>query len=498
MNVSAQLPYPLYTANEARALDRIATEEFGIAGSVLMSRAGTAAFETIKQCWPHTQRLVVVCGAGNNAGDGFVVARLAHLEGLSVTAALISDSARLKGDARTAYQQMVDAGLSESRFEPQTLEAADLVVDAMFGTGLDRDIIGEWAGVIAAINARAIPVLAIDIPSGLHADTGRVLGAGVHADTTISFIGLKRGMFTGQGRDQCGRIVFDDLQVPEGVYGAITPGAFREELDQLKGALGDRRPSSHKGSFGHVLVIGGERGFAGAPRLAGEAAARVGAGLVSIATRSMHVPVIGVARPELMCHGVEGPDDLEPLLARATVVAIGPGLGQSGWGQALLTAVIQSPRPLVVDADALNLLATFGHRRVDWILTPHPGEAARLLSKPTSEIEADRFAALHELVSRFGGVGVLKGAGTLVCAEDGVVGVCTDGNPGMATGGTGDVLTGVIAGLSAQGLPLSQAAHLAVCLHARAGDLAARRGERGLLAGDIVEHLRGLVNPNLS
>lgn len=498
MNISAKLPYPLYTANEARALDRIATEEFGIAGSVLMSRAGTAAFETVQQCWPQTQRLVIVCGVGNNAGDGFVVARLAHLEGLSVTVALIGDSARLRADARNAYQQMVDAGLSESRFEPRMLEAADLVVDAMFGTGLIRDIVGEWADAIAAINARDIPVLAIDIPSGLHADTGRVLGVGVRADATISFIGLKRGMFTGRGRDQCGRILFDDLQVPEAVYAALTPGAVREDLDQVKGALSPRQPSSHKGRFGHVLVIGGERGFAGAPRLAGEAAARVGAGLVSIATRTAHVPGIGVARPELMCHGVENPDDLQPLLERATVVAIGPGLGQSGWGRALLSAVAESPRPLVVDADALNLLAGLEHRRVDWILTPHPGEAARLLGKTTSEIQGDRFAALQELVSRFGGVGVLKGVGTLVRTEDGVVGVCTDGNPGMATGGTGDVLTGVIAGLAAQGLPLLQAARLGVCVHARAGDLAARRGQRGLLAGDLMEQLRGLVNPTQS
>lgn len=498
MNVSARLPYPLYTANETRALDRIAMEEFGIAGSVLMSRAGAAAFETIQQCWPDAQRLVIVCGVGNNAGDGFVVARLAHREGLSVSVALLDDSARLKGDARTAYQQMVDAGLSELRFEPQMLEAADLIVDAMFGTGLMRDIVGEWADAIAAINARDTPVLAIDIPSGLHADTGRVLGVGVRADATISFIGLKRGMFTGRGRDQCGRILFDDLQVPESLYGVIAPGAVREDLDGVKGALSPRQPSSHKGSFGHVLVIGGERGFAGAPRLAGEAAARVGAGLVSIATRTAHVPVIGVARPELMCHGVESPDDLEPLLERATVIAIGPGLGQLGWGRALLSAVVESPRPLVVDADALNLLADLEHRRQDWILTPHPGEAARLLGKSTGDIQGDRFAALYELVTRFGGVGVLKGVGTLVCAEDRVVGVCTDGNPGMATGGTGDVLTGVIAGLAAQGLPLLQAARLGACVHARAGDLAARRGQRGLLAGDLMEHLRGLVNPPLS
>jgi NAD(P)H-hydrate epimerase len=244
-----------------------------------------------------------------------------------------------------------------------------------------------------------------------------------------------------------------------------------------------------------VLVVGGNRGYSGAARLAAEAAARSGAGLVSVATHPAHAATLNLGRPELMCRGVERPAEFRPLLERAKVIALGPGLGQDGWAKAMFQAALESGLPLVVDADALNLLAAVPLRRDDWVLTPHPGEAARLLNSDTRTLQADRFAALQRLRDQYGGVAVLKGAGSLIGSGGSrPPAVCSDGNPGMASGGSGDLLTGLIAGLAAQGHELIEAAELGVALHAAAGDRAALRGEIGMLAGDIMEQLRGLLN----
>lgn len=267
-------------------------------------------------------------------------------------------------------------------------------------------------------------------------------------------------------------------------------------LTTLLKFLPKRLRNSQKGDFGHVLVIGGDHGMAGAPRMAGEAAARVGAGLISIATHPEHIDIISSERPELMAHGVKASKDLESLLKRATVIAIGPGLGQSTWSQQLFKKVLSTPQSKVVDADALNLLAKKSLHRDDWILTPHPGEAARLLKCSTAKIQKNRINAANDLQKKYGGVIVLKGAGTIVIGPDQKPAICKAGNPGMASGGMGDVLTGVIAGLLAQGLTLKQAAELGVCLHATAGDLAAKEGKRGLLALDLMPYLRNLVNPS--
>lgn len=266
------------------------------------------------------------------------------------------------------------------------------------------------------------------------------------------------------------------------------------QLTTLQQLLKPRARTASKTDFGHVLVIGGDRGMAGAVRMAGEATARVGAGLVSIATRPEHITVISSTRPELMAHGVKTAKELSPLLKRATVLVLGPGLGQSTWSQQLFKKVLSAPQPKVVDADALNLLAKKPVLRSDWILTPHPGEAARLLKSTPEKIQQDRITAALQLQKKYGGVIVLKGADTIVVGNDHKPKICNAGNPGMASGGMGDVLTGIIAGLIAQGLPLQLAAELSVCLHAAAGDLAAKEGERGLLALDLMPYLRKLVN----
>lgn len=494
----SELPAALYRAAQVRELDRIAIQTFGIPGLTLMERAGRATFAALRHRWPEARRLAVLCGTGNNGGDGFVVARLAHEAGLAVEVLQVGDAARLAGDALAAAEVLRAAGVEPHSFDPGRIPEADVVVDALFGTGLEREVTGVWRAAVEAINAsgaNGAGVVAVDIPSGLHADTGAVLGAAVRAQLTVTFIGLKQGLFTAMGPDHCGMVLFDDLQVPPDVYTSVSPAARRIRPEDLATRLAPRPRGAHKGGHGHVLIVGGEHGMAGAARMAGEAAARVGAGLVTVATRPEHAAVLTAARPELMCHGVEGPRDLLPLLRRATVVAIGPGLGRSRWAQGLFAAVLETGLPLVVDADALNLLAAEPVARGNWVLTPHPGEAARLLGTTSQAVQADRFSALAQLVRRYRAVAVLKGAGTLVQAEDGAVWLCDRGNPGMATGGMGDVLTGVIAGLAGQGLPLAEAAWAGVHLHATAGDAAARDGERGLLALDLMPHLRRAANP---
>jgi ADP-dependent NAD(P)H-hydrate dehydratase / NAD(P)H-hydrate epimerase len=490
-----RLPQSLYTAEGVRRLDRAAIEGCGIAGMTLMERAGAAAFAVLREHWPAARRLAVVCGAGNNAGDGYVVARLAHAAGLAVTVLECAERGRLKGDARTAAEAAMAAGTVPQGFDAALLPQHDLIVDALLGTGLAREVGGAIGLCIEAINGSGVPVLAIDLPSGLDADTGSVLGRAVIAEATITFIGVKQGLLTGAGPDHCGRLYHDDLGVPAAVYRAVDPSAERLDLSRWSAWLRPRRRSAHKGHFGHVLVIGGEIGYAGAARLAAEAALRVGAGLVSLATRARHAVLAGITRPEIMCHPIEEAAALGALCEKANVMAIGPGLGRTPWAIALLARALDSGLPLCVDADGLNLLAEEPMRREDWVLTPHPGEAGRLLGCDTEAVQADRFEAARGLQRRYGGVVVLKGTGTLVCDRAGRISVCDAGNPGMASGGMGDVLTGVIAGLIAQGLSPDEAAALGVCLHAVAGDRAALAGQRGTLAMDLMPHLRVLVNP---
>ncbi|MEK7262692.1 MAG: NAD(P)H-hydrate dehydratase [Pseudomonadota bacterium] len=493
MNVM-NLPEPLYRAAQVRELDRRAIEMHGIPGATLMQRAGEAVFNLLRTRWPRARNIAIVCGPGNNGGDGYVVARLAQAEGLTPTLLYIGDAP--KGDAAAMRLACEAAGLKPAAFDAQRLAQSDTVIDALLGTGLERDVTGLWRTAIEAINRSGLPVLAVDVPSGLHADTGRVMGAAVRAQATLSFIGLKPGLFTAEGPAHAGDIYFDDLGVPPAVFEGSAPFARRITPDNLRGLLAPRRRSAHKGSFGHVLVVGGDRGMPGAVRLAGEAALRTGVGLVTLATHTVHAPGVNADRPELIVVGVNGAADLAPLLARARVVAIGPGLQRNSWGGKLFTAALDAHRPLVVDADALHWLAQEPARYDSWVLTPHPGEASSLIGSTTEAVQADRFAAARAIADKFGGVCVLKGAGTVVCsAGDVTFDVCDAGNPGMATAGMGDVLTGVIAALLAQGLAPRDAARLGVWLHARAGDdAAAHGGEIGLLASDLFTPLRALVN----
>lgn len=494
MPESPRLPHALYRADQVRALDRTAIEVHGIPGLELMERAGAAAYALLRQRWSGHRTVTVLAGSGNNGGDGYVVARLAQADGFTVRVLQLAEPERLRGDAALAFAAYRDSG---GQFEPFRALAGrtGVIVDALLGTGLERPVEGPWAQAVDAINQARSPVLALDIPSGLHADTGAILGTAVRADATFSFVGLKQGLFTGAGPDCCGQIHFSALAVPAAIYASQILSARRIDWHQQASRLQPRRRAAHKGDFGHLLVIGGAPGMSGAARLAGEGALRAGAGLVSVATHPDHAALLNLTRPELMVAGVMAPGDLDPLIARANWIAIGPGLGQASWGRGLWAHVRALEGPLVVDADALNLLAEGPRRRDDWVLTPHPGEAARLLGCTVAELQLDRFAAARRLQERFGGVVVLKGAGTLVQGSSHrPPAVCSDGNPGMATGGSGDVLTGVIAALGAQGLEAEEAACAGVCLHAAAGDRAALGGEKGMLAGDLLASLRPVAN----
>lgn len=495
------LPEELYSSRDVRAIDRYAIDVLGIPGIELMNRAGKAALSGIRECWPEARTLSVIAGSGNNGGDGYVLARLALAEGLDVRVYPVSSPDKLKNEALTAFQEYKAAGGALLDFIPEDFEAAEILADGLLGTGIDRPVTGVYAEVIRAINryserritGRTRHVFALDIPSGLHADHGTALPDAVRADLTLTFVGLKKGMFTGEGLNYCGDILFSDLAIPIPARQQVQATARLLPFGPVP--LPARLRSAHKGQFGHVLIVGGDLGFGGAARMAGEAAARIGAGLISIATHPRHAELLTLNRPEIMCHGVTGRDQLNVLLQRAGVVALGPGLGLSDWAKELMETVLESNVPLVVDADALNLLAMSPKNRDNWILTPHPGEAGRLLGSNSRDIQSDRYGAITELQNLYGGVIVLKGSGTLIKDLGSIISVCMGGNPGMASGGMGDVLTGVIAGLVAQGLSLSEAAERGVMLHAGAGDAAAAEcGERGLLATDLLPYLRQLNN----
>ena len=512
------LPHHLYTAAQVQQLDRIAIESFDIPGFKLMQRAGAVAYATSSEQWPQVRELLIFAGGGNNGGDGYIIAGLAAAEGISVTVIQLADGESLRGDAKTALDWAQQHAIKFQDFSESPGDIAShgqtVLVDAMLGTGLDREVQGRYAAAIDWINQSGLPVLAVDIPSGLHATTGAMMGCAVQADVTVSFIGIKQGMLTHRGRDFIGKLHFSDLEIPTAVYrtaDAPPPSAERFDINVAAPNLLPRQRSSHKGSHGHVVVVGGDHGFGGAVLMAAEAAQRSGAGLVSLITRSGHRVAMLARRPEVMVAGTEDDDSrTAELLGRASVICIGPGLGRGQWSQALLQQVlaqnIANKTPLVVDADALTLLADWGEmnqlrKRDTWILTPHPGEAATLLDCSVEDIQQDRFAAVKKLQHKWGGACLLKGSGSLTChlknAEQ-IIGLCTEGNAGMASGGMGDVLSGVIAGLLAQGLALEDSLRCAVAVHGEAGDLASEaQGQRGLLATDLLPYIQRLVNPSL-
>jgi len=561
----------LFSAEQIRELDRIVIEEFDISGYELMQRAGSFSYNKLKENWPEANNICVFCGSGNNAGDGYVLAKLAAMDKKTVSVVNCFNPEKLKGDAKRAYQDLLAANVKPLNEKIKNCykfldtfcwldidndEMNELVVvDAIFGTGLKRNIDDDYLiNLIEAINYHSQfygdiyeelnqkhvgHVLSIDIPSGLNADTGSVMGTAVTANVTATFMGIKKGMLTNDGPDCSGEIVFSRLNIPNQSYESLAHklgGAHAnilrldsyipvweknyETTYSLRSFLEPRKRNSHKGNFGHALIIGGDEGYLGAAQLAAQAAMRVGAGLVSVATRQSHAAQLSIAVPEIMSHGVETLNHLMPLIKRANVIAIGPGLGQSEWARLLFARVLELDLPIIIDADALNLLSEEEQSSPNWIITPHPGEASRLLKVDTNTIQSDRYQSAKMLHEKYQGPVVLKGCGSIIADSRGDLFVCASGNPGMSSGGMGDVLTGVIAGLLAQGIEMDEeifeeytnrqpilkrkidiigdATKFGVLLHSHAADMAAGEGvnslQRGLMATDLMPYLRQLAN----
>ena len=496
----ATWPRQIFSTEQVRAIDRHAIDDLGIDSFELMKRAGSAALSFLKAQWPEAQSLVIYCGAGNNAGDGYVLAALAAADGLSAEVIAVVDPGTLKGDAAKALTFARETGIEIGQIaavaEP---DGADIIVDALLGSGMTRDVGGLLAQAVEQINSSSRPVFALDIPTGLDGDSGAIRGAVIRADATITFVGLKTGLYVGSGPACRGKLGFSDLGLPQTVYDRARPILHRLDASDASQLLQPRSRISHKGLNGKILVVGGSIGMAGAARLAAEAALRGGAGLVYAAVAPSSVSMVMADRPEIMCRGVQGPDELAELASAVDVIVVGPGLGRDAWGESLAEAMLAVDKPLVVDADALNYLSEHRQQRSQWVLTPHPAEAARLLGSSASDVQAARIDAATALAADYGGVTVLKGACSLVSEvndkNEVSIAVCDYGNPGMATGGTGDILAGLIGALIAQFGFSRQTVELGVLVHALAGDDAAEDGERGLIATDLLPHIRQRVNP---
>jgi len=487
------LPDNLYTVDSIIKLEQIAIHQLDIPAYELMQRAGEAVFKTILSKFPECHKILILCGAGNNAGDGYVVASLAKQAGLDVTVVSLIEPTTLKGAAIQAYEQWSNLGENESA-DLSLINSSDLIVDALLGTGLTRDISPEWQEWIRYVNQSSKIVVSVDVPSGLYADTGTIAGECINADHTVSFIGLKQGMFTSQANDVCGEISLDDLALDAAIFSQVNSDArLIQQVDYT--LLPKRASSSHKGRFGHVLIVGGNRSMPGAIILAAKAALRTGAGLLTIVTVSENLQAISSAVPEAMIKACAESDVIkifnDELSDSVTHVAVGMGLAQDDWSLAVLKQCLALEKPVLLDADALNLMAKNDlHINSSAVITPHPGEAARLLHDV--DIQCDRFEAikrLHKLLdNEESGVVILKGSGSLIF-DGRTLKVCALGNAAMAAPGMGDVLSGISIALMAQLNDISNAAELAVCLHSAVADKLTAGRTRGLLASDIIKAL---------
>ncbi|WP_420066054.1 bifunctional ADP-dependent NAD(P)H-hydrate dehydratase/NAD(P)H-hydrate epimerase [Pectobacterium colocasium] len=494
------LPDSVFYAEWVRREEARAARESGFSLWELMLRAGEAAFQVARECYPSARRWRVLAGHGNNGGDGYVVASLALAAGIDVDVVACTSDKPLPDEARLARQRWLEQGGCVQDVNTQDAgtpwpEGIDLIVDGLLGTGFSAAPRAPYAALMTQANIYPAPIVSLDIPSGLHAETGACAGVAICAAQTVTFIALKLGLLTGRAREQVGTLHYHSLGLQPWLDDQIAP-IRRLTAAHLAEWLSPRPAGQHKGDNGRLLVVGGNAGFGGAVLMAADAALHSGAGLVRVLTHKQYQSTFLIARPELMVQEMTT-DTLRQGLEWADVVVIGPGLGQDEWGKNALRLAENCNKPMLWDADALNLLAINPHKRQNRVLTPHPGEAARLLNCRISDIESDRLLAATRLAKRYGGVVVLKGAGTLIVSERDEVAIADVGNPGMATGGMGDVLSGIVGGLLAQKLSLYDAACAGSVVHGAAADgLAARRGTRGMLATDLLPVLFQYVNPS--
>ncbi|NND65739.1 MAG: NAD(P)H-hydrate dehydratase [Gammaproteobacteria bacterium] len=490
----------LYTAQQIRSLEKHFASAMGISMLQMMSRAGAAAFAELKACWPTAQRILVICGPGRNGGDGYVLARIAKEQHMDVDVVSLSPVSKLKGDTRRVYEDFLRIGGKVEETLASRGRSHDVVVDAIFGIGLGRSLEGVYKEAVRRLSVSKTPVMAIDLPTGLMADSGAINEVCLPATLTVTFIGLKAGLYTGHGPAYAGKVALASLDAPHDVFDEVDNVARLLTGRRVARVLKPRQRDAHKGLHGHVLVVGGgSTSYPGAVLLTAEAALRAGAGKVTVAMNPAFITSVVARCPEVVAVPISRPSDIEGLLNQVDVVAIGPGLREDTWAEAMVRAVWPSRIPAVVDADALNCLARMPRKRRNWVLTPHPGEAARLLPdyEDIDEIQQDRLGAAETMSDRYGGVVVLKGAGTVVDDGRNIPWVCDRGNPGLATAGMGDVLTGLIAGILGQYGNCLDAAKIGVWIHATAADeLAEDQGERGLMATDLLPYIQAKVNPS--
>lgn len=492
--VRQETEHPVYSTEQIREIEHIAITQHGIAGYDLMQQAGQSAFTALREHFPQARKIIVITGVGNNAGDGYIVARLALEAGFDCQVMPLGATESLPGDAAKAQHYFISHDKASEITYEEDLSQYDLIVDAILGTGIKRAVSGMYATTIDHINAANTAVMSLDVPSGLNADTGKIFAHAVKADLCITFIGLKSGLLTGLARSHIKHLSLAPLDIAPDISNKVNPLGATIADSIRKQLLPTRSATSYKGTFGHVLVIGGNRGYPNAARLAGEAAARVGAGLVSVMTHPDSVSPIAAGCSSLMVIGSEDTHALNDLLKHVTTIIIGPGLGRDTWAKKMFARVIGSKIPMIMDADALHWLSQNPGKHPHSILTPHPGEAAKLLSCATDDIESDRINAALTINEQYQGITVLKGAGTLICNGQ-QLHFCTSGNESLATGGTGDILSGIIGGLVAQGIPLEEAATCGVHIHAQASEVVSSQGTRGILASDLFPAIYSLVNP---
>tara|TARA_B100001559_G_scaffold48529_1_gene36952 strand:- start:310 stop:1824 length:1515 start_codon:yes stop_codon:yes gene_type:complete len=499
----------LYTASETRKIDNLAIKEKGISGYSLMQMAAEFTLDVILREFSPVEELIIFCSKGKNSGDGFLLGSFAKEFGLEVTIVMSNTSNVIKGVSRKAFEEMKDAKvkiISTKSVEKLKVSNKTVIVDALIGTGLKGNLRKNIKESILALNKLGVklPVLSLDIPSGVNPDTGDADDIAVYADITASFVAQKRGCFTSVGKKFSGEIIYSDLEIPKNLFSKITSTSYVVDYEDSISKVVYREQDAHKGHFGNVVIVGGDRGLGGAGLLSSRAAVYSGAGLTSLVTRPEHVSASLVSCPEVMVKGVDSGQDIEEHLVKPDVIAIGPGLGQSAWSEQMIQRVFWEAEKrdvsVIMDADALNLLTKLklsSNLPKRLILTPHPGEAARLLNTSVAVIESNRFSAAAKIQKKFNATVVLKGSGTVICHKSGGTqkwGICDSGNPGMATGGMGDVLTGIIAGLLAQGLTLKEAAEAGVDLHAKAADQASLEfGEAGLTSSDVINELKYLL-----
>jgi len=489
----------LYSVETVRQLDVAAINNLEGRAIRLMKRAGKVAFDEMLEAFGHPTLVNLFCGCGNNAGDGYILAALAAQRRIPVRVIELGTISKFSAETLQARDFATQAKVSITAFDSSVEVSEGIIVDALLGIGCNGALRDQYAQAVAVINDASLPVLAIDIPTGLNADTGSVVDIAVKADYTVTFIGAKKGLFTGRGPALCGEIVYDSLEICDTLFDNFQPAAQLMDLHDLMESFPEVEGDVYKNQRGHCMVIGGDQGYGGAVTMAAEAALRVGSGLTSVATQPQHITAVLARCPEVMACGVISGQQLEPWLDRPTTLVVGPGLGRSAWSEQLLQKAVATGLPTVLDADALNILAQGrvvsaleGHQ---WVLTPHAAEAARLLDVTVAEIQADRFAAVQEIQQKYNAVVLLKGAGTLIAGRDSVIKVCPYGNSAMATAGTGDLLSGIIGGLIAQGMSLQMAAELGCCLHSAAADMAVEAlGFRGISATDLLSYIRQLLN----